>query len=416
MEKPSDSTFRSYLFFFGGQISSTLGSAIVQFVIIWWITLQTQSGAYLALASFVGLVPTILLSPLIGVLVDKWNRKALIALADFSQAMATVALIVLFWTGNASILYVFVILAARGVCQAVHSPTVLAVTPSMVPQEKLGRINGLSFFFTGAVNLAGPVLAALLLAVGTIDQILWVDVITFAVAIVPVLAVNIPTAKAAVAQNNTSFKESFKEGLRHIRNHHGLMPLFLLAMILNLLITPLTTLLPYYIRFDHLGGAGDLALVEAMIEGGILAGGLAMTIIGTIKKKSLAMAASFYVIFAGYLLVSLSPTGAFWFMGLAGLAAAFFIPVANVLAATITQTVIPLEMQGRVNSVNLALVTSAMPIGMVVSGVAVELINTSYLFIGCALAGLLTVTLVWLLTSFRHVEETKIETSIQVKG
>ncbi len=406
MEKPSNSTFRSYMFFFGGQIASTLGSSIVQFVIIWWITLQTQSGAYLALASFVGLVPTILLSPLIGVLVDRWNRKALIALSDFSQAIATVILIVLFWTGTASILNVFIILVIRGLCQAFHSPTVLAVTPSMVPQEKLGRINGLSFFFTGAVNLAGPVLAALLLAVGSIDQILWVDIITFAAAIVPVLAVKIPSA-IEVIQKGASFKSSFKEGLKHIRNHRGLMPLFLLAMILNLLVTPLTTLLPYYIRFDHLGGAGDLALVEAMIEGGILAGGLAMTVIGAVKKKSLAMATSFYIIFAGYLLVSLSPTGAFWFMGLAGLVAAFFIPVVNVLAATITQTVIPLEMQGRVNSVNLALVTAAMPIGMIVSGAAVELINTSYLFLGCAIAGFLAITSVWLFTSFRHVEATQ---------
>jgi DHA3 family macrolide efflux protein-like MFS transporter len=403
MEKPTDNTFRSYLFFFGGQVASTLGSSVVQFVIIWWITLQTQSGAYLALASFVGLVPTILLSPLVGVLVDRWNRKALIALADFSQAIATVALIILFWAGAASIPNVFVILAVRGLCQAVHSPTVLAVTPSMVPQEKLGRINGLSFFFTGAVNLAGPILAALLLAVGSIEQILWIDIVTFAAAIIPVLAVKIPSATAAT-QKGASFKESFKEGLSHIRNHKGLLPLFLLAMILNLLVTPLTTLLPYYIRFDHLGGAADLALVEAMIEGGILAGGLAMSVIGAVKKKSLAMAASLYVIFAGYLLVSLSPTGAFWFMGLAGLAAAFFIPVVNVLAATITQTIVPLEMQGRVNSVNLALVTAAMPIGMVVSGVAIELINTSYLFLGCAVAGFLAITLVWLFTSFRQVE------------
>lgn len=152
------------------------------------------------------------------------------------------------------------------------------------------------------------------------------------------------------------------------------------------------------------GGAGDLALVEAMIEGGILAGGLAMTVIGAVKKKSSVMAASFIVIFAGYLLISLAPTGSFWFMGAAGLAAAFFIPVVNVLAATITQTVVPLEMQGRVNSVSLALVTAAMPVGMVVSGVAVELINTSSLFFGCAVAGFLAITLVWLFTNFRQVE------------
>jgi DHA3 family macrolide efflux protein-like MFS transporter len=178
-------------------------------------------------------------------------------------------------------------------------------------------------------------------------------------------------------------------------------------MILNLLITPLTTLLPYFIKFDHLGGATDLALVEAMIEGGMIAGGLAMSIVSTIKRKATAMAVSFYAIFLGYLLIALAPTSMFWFMGIAGLAAALFIPVVNVLAATITQTVIPLDMQGRANSVNLALVTAATPIGIVVSGALVEFVNTSYMFVGCAVAGFLAITCMWLFTGFRHVEATQ---------
>lgn len=406
MEKPTDKTFRHYLFFWSGQISSTLGSSIVQFVIIWWITLQTQSGLYLSLAAFVGLIPTILLSPLIGVLVDRWNRKALIAIADFSQAIATFALITLFWAGTPSLLSVFILLGIRGICQAIHSPTVLAVTPSMVPTEKLSRMNGLSFLFTGAVNLVAPVIAALLLSIWSIDQILWVDIITFIIAVIPVLAVRIPSVTRTI-QKEVTFKEGFREGLVHIRSHKGLLPLFLLAMILNLLITPLTTLLPYYIRFDNLGTASDLALVEAMFEGGILIGGLAMSIFAGVKKKALAILTSFYIIFTGYILISISPTGAFWFIGLSGLIAAFFIPIINVLAATITQTVIPLEIQGRVNSVNLSLVTAAMPIGMIISGAAVELIKTNYLFLGCALIGIFAVTLTWLFTDLRHVEAAK---------
>jgi DHA3 family macrolide efflux protein-like MFS transporter len=404
MEKPTNTTFRRYLLFFSGQIASTLGSSIVQFIIIWWITLQTQSGMYLSLAALVGLVPMIVLSPFVGVLVDRWNRKALIASADFAQALATIALIMLFWAGAASIWVVLVLLAVRGVCQAFHTPTVLAVTPSMVPQKKLSRINGLSFFFTGAINLIGPVFAALLLEVWSVDQILWIDVATFIAAIIPLLAVTIPSVAKAAAKEDRSFKGGFTTGLRHIKSHRGLLPLFLLAMILNLLVTPLTTLLPYFIKFDHLGGATDLAFVEAMIEGGIIAGGLAMSVIGAIKRKATAMASSFYAIFFGYLLIALSPTNMFWFMGIAGLAAALFIPAVNVLAATITQTVIPLDMQGRVNSVNLALVTAATPIGIVVSGAVVEFVNTSYMFVGCAVAGFLLITLMWLFTGFRHVE------------
>jgi predicted MFS family arabinose efflux permease len=141
-----------------------------------------------------------------------------------------------------------------------------------------------------------------------------------------------------------------------------------------------------------------------MFEGGMLVGGIVMSIVGTFKKKAPIMALSFYVIFIGYLLIALSPTGSFWFMGIMGLIAAIFIPILNVLAATITQTTVPLDMQGRVNSVNLALVTAATPIGMIASGVIVEYIATSFLFVGCAIAGIIAITVAWVLTDFRHIE------------
>ena len=403
METPTNTTFRRYLIFWSGQTISTLGSSIVQFVLIWWITLQTQSGVYLSLAAFVGLVPLIVLGPFVGVLIDRWNRKALIAVADFSQALATLALIGLFWADAASIFNVLVILAVRGICQAFHAPTTVAVTPSMVPADKLSRMNGLSFFFSGAVNLTGPVLAALLLTMWSINQILWVDIATFGFAIVPLLAVKIPSVKAAT--QNSSFKSDFKEGLSHIRNHRGFVPLMLLAMMLNLLIVPLTTLLPYFIRFDHLGGASDLALIEATLEGGILGGGLLMSVIGGFKKKAFAMAVCFYVIFLGYLLIALAPTGLFLFMGIAGLVAALCVPVVNVLVATIIQTVVPLNMQGRVNAVNFSLATAAQPIGIIASGLLVAFVATNVLFAACALVGIVAITLAWIFTDVRHVEK-----------
>jgi DHA3 family macrolide efflux protein-like MFS transporter len=403
MQNPTNKTFHNYLLFWSGQIASTLGSSIVQFAIIWWITLQTQSGIYLSLAAFVGLMPVILLSPFAGVLVDRWNRKALIAVADSAQAIATFALIVLFWLGLASVWGVLVLLAVRGICQAFHSPAVIAVTPSMVTVDKLSRINGLSFFFSGTVNLVGPVLAALLLSFWSINQILWVDIATFAVAIVPLLSIKIPS----VAQSNTvhpSFKADFKQGFVHIKSHHGFLPLILLSMLLNLLITPLTTLLPYFIKFDHFGSVSDLALIEATFEGGILAGGLIMSMIVGFKRKALVMAVSFYAIFFGYLLFALAPTGFFLFMAVTSLMAAVCVPIVNVIVATIIQTVIPLDMQGRVNSVNLSLATAAAPIGMIASGVLVTFVATNVLFATCAITGLVAITLMWMFTDIRRVE------------
>jgi DHA3 family macrolide efflux protein-like MFS transporter len=397
-------TFKSYLFFWSGQLVSLLGSSIVQFVIIWWITLETGSAFFLALASFLGLVPMVVLGPLAGVLADRVNRKVLIFTADSLQALATVVLIVSFWFGIASIWLVLALLAVRGVFQAFHLPTVNAIIPSMVPQDKLSRINGLNYLFTGAVALVGPVLGAVLLSFLVIHQVLWVDVATFLVAVVPLLMVRIPSVRSAHVVQNSSFGSDFREGFGFIRAARGLLPLLVLATMLNFLLTPLSTLLPYYVKFDHLGGAGEFALVTAAFEGGILAGGLLMTALKGFKRKMVATAVSIYVIFLGYALVAFTPTGVFWFMALGGLVMALCIPVANVSLQTIMQTIVPLHMQGRVNSVTMALASAASPIGMILSGVVVGFISTTSFFLVCTVLGLLIMSLSWFFTDIRHVE------------
>ena len=403
-------TFRSYLFFWSGQLVSLLGSSIAQFVIIWWITLETGSALYLSIAAFLGLVPMIILTPFAGVLVDRWSRKALIGIADFLQALVTVVLIFLFWLGSVSIWQVLVLLTVRGIFQAFHSPAVSAIVPLMVPKAKLSRINGLNYLFTGAVTLIGPVVAALLLAFWKISQILWIDAITFMVAVIPLLLIAIPSVRKK--QDKSSFKKDLGEGLAFIKNGRGFLPLLILATVVNFLLTPLSTLLPYYVKFDHLGEAPDLAIVMAFFQGGILAGGLLMSVIKGFKKKMVAIVSSIYIIFLGYALVALTPTGIFWFMAIGGLIMAFCVPVANVSIQTIIQTVVPMKMQGRVNSVTMALASAATPVGMILSGVIVEFTRTANLFLGCSGLGVLVLTVSWFFTDIRHVEKME-EASIE---
>jgi len=398
----SQETFRSYLFFWVGQLVSLLGSSIAQFVIIWWITLITGSALYLALASFLGLAPIVILAPFTGVFVDRWNRKVLIFVADFLQALATVVLIFLFWLGVVSMLHIFILLTIRGILQAFHAPTVSAIIPLMIPKEKLSRMNGLNYLCSGAVTLVGPVVAALLLALWKIHQILWIDMATFIVAFIPLLMIKIPSVRKE--QDKSSFREDFLEGFTFIRNAKGLLPLLILATALNFLLTPLSTLLPYYVKFDHSGEAPDLALVMAFFQGGILAGGLVMSVIKGFKKKMVTVALSLYIIFLGYALIALTPLMWFWFMAISGTIMALCVPVANVTLQTIIQTVVPIKMQGRVSSVVMALASAATPLGMILSGTIVEFIRTANLFLGCAIMGILIVTLSWLFTDIKHVE------------
>lgn len=406
----NQSTFRSYLYVWSGQLISLLGSSISQFVIVWWITLETGSPLYLSLASFLGFAPVVLLSPFAGVLADRWSRKALIAVTDFIQALVTVALIMLFMLGSVSIWLVLAILTFRGVMQAFHFPATSAITPLMVPREKLSRINGLNYLLSGAVNMVGPVAAAVLLEIWAIYQILWIDAVTFLIAVVPLLVILIPSVR--MKHEKSSFREDFGEGLSFINGTRGFLTLLIIATALNFLLAPLSTLFPYFVKFDHFGEATNLAFVSAFFQGGIVAGGLLMSVFSRFKNKMLVITLAIYVIFLGYVFLALTPTGLFWFMALAALIMSFCLPIANVLLQTIVQTIVPLKMQGRVNSVMTSLASAATPVAMIIAGPIAALAGTVNLFMTCAGLGIIVLTVSWFFTDFKHVEKMNVFTDV----
>ena len=399
----NQTTFRSYLFFLFGQLVSLLGSSIAQFVIVWWITLETENTLYLSLASVLGFAPIVILGPLTGVLADRWNRKALIGTVDLLQALTSVALIFLFQLNVIAIWQVLALLTLKGVFQAFHTPAVLAMIPTMVPKDKLSRLNGVNYLFTSSVNLAGLVVAAVLLGFWGISQILWIDAATFLVALVPLLMITIPSI--IKKQDKSSFRKQFGKGFAFIRKARGLLPFIMVATGVNFLLTHLTTLLPYFVKVDHFGAVSDLAFVMAFIQGGLLVGGLIMSVIKVSRKKMAIIASSMYILFLGYILVALTPTEFFWFMATSGLILTFCIPMIDVLAMTILQTVVPVEMQGRVTSVTISLAHAAQPIGMLLAGIITVFTGTVNLFLGCAGLGVLILTLSWFFTDVRYVEK-----------
>jgi len=411
LETLADSaTFRSYLFFWSGQLTSLLGSSIAQFVIVWWITLETESAVYLSVATFAGFAPTVVLSPLAGVYVDRWNRKALIGVVDLLQALATVSLIVMFWFNIVSIWHVIAISIVRGVFQAFHFPAVSALVPLMVPSDKLSRMNGLNYLFSGVVNFVGPLAAALLLEIWRIHQILWIDAATFIVALVPLLVISIPSVtKKQEGKDIPSFRRDFIEGLAFIKSKEGLLALIVSATVLNFLMMPLPTLSAYYVRVDHLGEAKDLAFIGASFQGGMLAGGLLMSVIKGFKKKMVVTAVFLYIGSLAYGIVALTPQGMFWLMAAGVLVIGFSLPIINVSIQTIMQTVIPVNIFGRVNSVISSLANVASPLGMVLSGPLAETVGTANLYKSCSILEALSLTLLWLFTDIRQVEKMAVQ-------
>jgi DHA3 family macrolide efflux protein-like MFS transporter len=325
--------------------------------------------------------------------------------------MSTVVLIFLFWQNAVPLLAAFTLLTLRGVFQAFHAPAVSAIVPLMVPKEKLSRMNGLNYLCSGAMNMIGPIIGAILYALWQMHEILWIDVATFLIAVVPLLAIKIPTLK--IQHEKSSFFKEFRKGFSLIASTKGMLPLLFLATGLNFLLTPLSTQFSYFVAVDH--NAEDnpsvYALVGAALQLGMIAGGIVMTVTKGFKRKIVAAACFIFVIFIAYAFVALTPTGWFWFMAIGMATLGVCLPIANVSTQTIFQTVVPPEMQGRVTSVIMALASAATPAGMILSGIIVGFIRTADLFLGCAVSGMLIIAAAWFLTDIRQVEKLESQAS-----
>jgi DHA3 family macrolide efflux protein-like MFS transporter len=414
MEELADqSTFKSYLFFWSGQLVSLMGSLIVQFAITWWITIITGSALYLSIGTFLYFLPMVFLTPIAGVLADRWNRKKLIATVDSLQSLVTIWIIVLFCLGIANPLVVILINSLRGVCQAFHMPAVSAVVPTMVPKDKLSRLNGVSYLFTSLIQLIGPVIGAVLIVFYPLQLILWVDVITFTIAIIPLLLIKIPSVRnlpeIREKSKTTSFKRDFKEGIMTIRIIPGLLLMLFLDMVLNFLVAPVNVLLPLYIKDIHLGTALDLAFISMFLNGGMILGGVITTLKKNWKHKNTIYFIGLMLLMGLLSVLGIVPTGAFialWVgVGMVGL----ILPIINTIYMTIIQTTVPPDKMGRVSSVIQSFSNAMFPIGTIIAGPLAEALGIRSVFIYGSIIGVLIVFLTWRFTKLRHVDYDNLE-------
>ena len=219
-------TFRRYVFMWSGQLFSILGSSVVNFAITWWVLVLTGSPTLLSISVFIYMLPMAFLTPIAGVLADRWSRKKIVAIADSLQASTTLGIILLFISGAANPVLVIMIVGLRGIFQAFHVPTVNAITPTMVPKDKISRMNGFGYLFSSLINIFGPVLGALLYEMlhGDIFLILWIDIITFFIALIPLLIIKIPVVKRSkIEVKKNSFLFEFKTGIKTIRLIPGIL-------------------------------------------------------------------------------------------------------------------------------------------------------------------------------------------------
>ena len=184
----NETWLRNIVLFLSSQTISLFGSSLVQYAIMWHITLTTESGMMMTLYIICGFIPTFILSPIAGVWADRYNRKILIVLSDGLIAFATLILAILFIMGFDSIWLLFVMAAIRAFGAGIQTPAVGAILPQVVPKEKLTKVNGVNGSIQAIIMFVSPMVSAALLATTAIEIIFFIDVITAAIAIVTMLS------------------------------------------------------------------------------------------------------------------------------------------------------------------------------------------------------------------------------------
>jgi MFS transporter, DHA3 family, macrolide efflux protein len=354
-----------------GQAFSLFGSALVQFALIWWLTQKSGSATVLAIATLVGMLPQIVLGPFAGALVDRWNRRVIMIVADAAIAVSTLWLVYLFSTDAVQIWHVYAVMAFRSLGGAFHFPAMSASTPLMVPEAHLTRVNGLNQTLQGINGLIAPPVGALLIGALPTQNILMIDVGTALLAILPLFFISIPQPVRHV-EAHTDAKPSLWQDIRvavaYIRNWPGLVAILFMALFLNFLIVPTGSLLPLMVTQHFNKGALELGLINSAEGVGIIVGGILLSVWGGFKKKIVTSMFGIILLGAGVILLGLAPANLFSVGVAAIFLLGFAVPITNGPIGALFQSVIRPDMQGRVMSLVSSAATAISPLGLLIAG------------------------------------------------
>jgi MFS transporter, DHA3 family, macrolide efflux protein len=372
---------RNTILFLGSQTISLFGSALVQYAIMWYITLNTQSGVMMTISIICGFVPTFFLSPFAGVWADRYNRKMLIILSDSLIAISTLILAILFFMGYEALWLLFLMSAIRAIGTGIQGPAVGAILPQLVPEDKLTKVNGTNGSIQALIMLVAPMVSAALLTMATMEAIFFIDVITAAIAVfILLIFLKIPVHAKAAEKQTTSYLTDLKQGFAYIQNHAFVKKFFVFFAFFFVLAAPVAFLTPLQVTRSFGDDVWRLTAIEITFSVGMMLGGGFMASWGGFKNKIHTMTLAALIMGACTFALGIVPN--FWvyivFMGIVGIA----MPIFNTPSTVLLQEKVEGDYLGRVFGVLGMISTSMMPLGMLIFGPIADIIDIEWLLIG----------------------------------
>jgi DHA3 family macrolide efflux protein-like MFS transporter len=368
-----------YWSIFGGQASSLVGSALTQFVLLWWITDTTGSVSALALAGVFALLPQALFGPLGGTFADRYSRRFLMIATDAVSALCMIVLIALFVTERVELWHAYAMMFARSAMQAFQQPAAAASTAMLVPRDFLTRAAGLNQMLGGIMLVGAAPLGALALVFIPIGYALAIDVATALLGIVSLLIFKVPQERVAPKDRRGVWRE-FRQGFDTVWLHPGLRRLYGLVAATTLVVMPSMTLVPLLAKEHFQGGAPEVALLEGLAGAGMIVGGVVATALRP-RRKIVWVIFSFAASSFALALTGLAPASMLWlgaaFWSLSGLL--YILGSAPMTA--LLQTIVPNPRQGRAFSLLSTALAAAGPIGLMLAMPLGEAIGIQWLFV-----------------------------------
>jgi MFS transporter, DHA3 family, macrolide efflux protein len=359
---------KGFIIIWIGQVFSMVGSQMTHFAMGIWAWEQTGQATPLALVGLFSFAPVVVFSPFAGVLVDRWNRKWVMALSDIGAGLVTLVVFILMLTGKLEIWHLYITGFIGGIFGAFQWPAYSAAISLLVDKKHYARTSGMIDMAGSGVAIIAPILAGLLMPIINISGIIAIDLVTLVIALVFLMIVSIPEPKRQPRDRSSgAYFRELAYGFRYLFDRPSLLLLQLVFFFGNLFFSIGFTVFNPMILASTGGNSTILGSVQSAGAIGGLMGATIMTAWGGPKKKINGVLAGW--VMSGLLGLSLIGIGGsllFWLVGNFLLMAA--MPLVNGSNQAIWQAKIAPEVQGRIFSVRRFVAGISAPISMAVAG------------------------------------------------
>lgn len=386
------------LLFLTSQCITLFGSTLVQMAIVWYATMQTASGVWVAAFTVGSYLPQFLISFIGGVWADRYHRKKLIIGADMLIAFATFIMVLAIphiSSEPALLGGLLVMSVVRSFGAGIQTPAVNAVIPQLVPAQQLMRYNGINATMQSVVNFAAPAAAGAVFAVSTLRTTLMIDIVTAIMGTGLLSCLVLP-------KQDTSFEKSgvlsdMKIGVRYAFSDRGIGKLLIIYGLFTFFCVPAGYLAGLLVRRVFGDTYWYLTAVEVVGFAGMMAGGVAMSTWGGFRSREKTLAAGLLAFGSFAIGMGFSKN----FILYLGLMAFYGVALTMVQTAitTMLQERTDTSMQGRVFGLLGTMYAGFLPLGMAVFGPLADILPLQWIMIGSGIA----LILIAVITYFHQV-------------